>query len=155
MLSSGLIQISSDKYAETGFSPVPECRILETNLEHPLRLVSPKSRYRVHSQLYNIPWFRDFEKQEVWINPIDASVRGIENGDNVIVTSLQGSIKISAFVTDDIMPGVICLLEGAWPNIDSDGMDTAGSVNMLTSSSPTLPSKASRTHSVLVKVIKN
>ena len=68
------------------------------------------------------------------------------------MTSQQGSIRINSFVTEDIMPGVVCILEGAWPNMDPDGLDSAGSVNMLTSSSPTLPSQASRTHSVLVKV---
>ena len=149
---SGLIQISSEKYAESGFSAIPECRIMETDKEYPFRLVSPKSRYRVHSQFYNIPWYRDQEEQKLWINPVDASTRGIKNEKAVIVTSQQGSIRINSFVTEDIMPGVVCILEGAWPNMDPDGLDSAGSVNMLTSSSPTLPSQASRTHSVLVKV---
>ncbi len=151
---SGLIQICSDKYAESGFSAVPECRIMATNEKYPLRLVSPKSRYRVHSQYYNVHWYREQEKQELWINPIDASARGIENGEVVIVTSPQGSLQISALVTEDIMPGVVCILEGAWPNFNTEGVETAGSVNILTSTTPTLPSYGSRTHSVLVKVAK-
>jgi len=151
---SGLIQISSDKYAETGFSAVPECRLMETDDKYPLRLVSPKSRYWVHSQFYNVPWFRDQEEQKLWINPIDASFRGIENGEVVIVTSPQGSLQISVLVTEDIMPGVVCMLEGVWPNFNSEGVEIAGSVNMLTSTTPTFPSHGSRTHSVLVKVAK-
>jgi anaerobic dimethyl sulfoxide reductase subunit A len=50
------------------------------------------------------------------------------------------------------MRGVVCLHEGIWPELDSGGIDTAGSVNMLTSTEPTMPSHGSRTHSVLVEI---
>jgi anaerobic dimethyl sulfoxide reductase subunit A len=151
---SGLIQISSPKYAETGFSAIPECRTMEYDEKYPLRLVTPKSMYRVHSQFYNIPWYNEREKQDLWINPKDAKIREIENDDIVIVSSSRGSLQIEARVTEDIMPGVVSILEGAWPNINSDGIDTAGSVNILTSSIPTLPSQGSRTHSVIVQITR-
>ena len=61
-------------------------------------------------------------------------------------------MRIMARVTEDVMPGVVCLLEGAWPSFEPDGTDTAGAVNVLTSTVPTLPSHGSRTHSVLVQV---
>lgn len=48
------------------------------------------------------------------------------------------------------MPGVVCLTEGVWPVFDPEGVETAGSANVLTSTVPTDPSKGSRTHSVLV-----
>jgi anaerobic dimethyl sulfoxide reductase subunit A len=57
-----------------------------------------------------------------------------------------------AHVTEDVMPGVVCLLEGAWPSFEPDGTDRAGSPNVLTSTVPTKPSHGSRTHSVLVEV---
>jgi anaerobic dimethyl sulfoxide reductase subunit A len=151
---SGLIQISSEAYAESGFSPFPECRIMQLDKRYPLRLVTPKSRYRVHSQNYNIPWFNEQEKQELWINPSDAVSRGIKDGEEVYVSSPQGTLRIASHVTEDIMSGVVCLLEGAWPSFNSRGIDTAGSVNILTSTIPTLPSYGSRTHSVLVQVKK-
>jgi len=61
-------------------------------------------------------------------------------------------MHILARVTEDIMPGVVCLLEGVWPSFEPDGTDTAGAPNVLTSTVPTLPSLGSRTHSVLVQV---
>jgi anaerobic dimethyl sulfoxide reductase subunit A len=70
---SGLVQISSKAYAEIGYSSIPECRILQTTESYPLRLVSPKSRYRVHSQNDNIPWFKEQEKPALWIHPTDES----------------------------------------------------------------------------------
>ena len=151
---SGLVEIYSKAYAETGYSPVPECRMLQTDEEYPLRLVSPKSRYRINSQNDNIPWFKERERQELWIHPSDAARRGIEDEEEVYVSSPQGLLRIVTRVTKDIMSGVVCLLEGAWPSFDSEGVETAGSVNVLTSTVPTLPSNGSRTHSLHVQVKK-
>ncbi|HIH88097.1 TPA: hypothetical protein HA344_02670, partial [Candidatus Bathyarchaeota archaeon] len=55
---------------------------------------------------------------------------------------------------DDIMRGVVCLQEGVWPELDAAGVDRVGAVNVLTSSEPTRPSMASRTHSVTVQVAR-
>jgi anaerobic dimethyl sulfoxide reductase subunit A len=150
---SGRVEISSAAYAETGFSSIPECRVLETTEEYPLRLVTPHPRFRIHSQYDNIPWFKEREDQALWIHPLDAAERGIEDGEPASVTSPEGRVRITARVTERIMPGVVCLLQGAWPCFESDGTDTAGSANVLTSTEPTLPSHGSRTHSVLVQVM--
>jgi len=152
---SGLVEISSAAYAETGYDPIPTCRILQTTASHPLRLVTPHPRYRVHSQYGNIPWFRDQQKQALWIHPHDAAERGIENGMQVSVASPEGRLRIGARVTKDILPGVVCLLEGVWPSFGPDGTETAGAANVLTSTAPTLPSRNSRTHSVLVEVTRS
>jgi len=152
---SGLVQIHSEAYAGLGFTAVPTYRGLRADDGHPLMLVTPKSRFRVHSQNANIPWFREREPHGLWMNPRDAEVRGVEDGRRVLVTSPQGRVRVGAIVTDDIMPGVVCLTEGVWPVFDSEGVETAGSANVLTSSVPTEPSKGSRTHSVLVQVSKD
>jgi anaerobic dimethyl sulfoxide reductase subunit A len=149
---SGRVEISSTAYAETGFSPIPECRILETTDQYPLRLVTPHPKFRIHSQYDNISWFKERERQVLWIHPHDAAERGIENERKVNVSSPEGKMRIITRVTEDIMPGVVCLLQGAWPSFEPDGTDTAGAANVLTSTVPTLPSHGSRTHSVLVQV---
>jgi len=150
--SSGRVQISSAAYAETGYSPIPECRILPADDRYPLRLITPHPRFRIHSQYDNIPWFKERERQAVWIHPHDAAQRKIKNGQEVCVNSPEGRVRIVARVTEDIMPGVVCLPEGTWPSFEPDGTDTAGSANVLTSTVPTRPSNGSRTHSVLVEV---
>lgn len=149
---SGKIELASDDLRRGGFTPVPTARCLEPDAEHPLRLVTPKSRYRVHSQHSNIPWFRAREEHALWIHPADAAARGIADGDPVLITNPRGRVRIPARVTADIMPGVVCLLEGVWPELAPDGTDVAGSANVLTDTTPTLPSSSSRTHSVLVQV---
>lgn len=149
---SGLVELASEIYAETGFSAVPECRILPIEPDYPLRLVTPKARYRIHSQYDNIPWFKQREPQVLWLHPVDAAARQVTDGEQVLVNSPQGYVRVPARVTQDVMPGVVCLLAGAWPRWNDDGVDCAGSANVLTSTVPTEPSQGSRTHSVLVQV---
>ena len=149
---SGLVEISSKAYGKAGLSDVPECRVQAVDADYTLRLVTPKSRNRVHSQNYNIPWFRDREEQTLWINPSDADPIGIKDRCEVLIESPEGRVRVCARVTDEIMPGVTCLMEGAWPFFDPDGMDIEGSPNVLTSTVPTTPSQGSRTHSVLIRV---
>ncbi len=149
---SGRVQIFSEEYGKSGGPPTPEYRPLQGDGRHPLKLVTPHSGFRVHSQNYNIKAFRQKGKQALWIHPVDASARGVENGDAVLIESPEGKMRIRARVTGDVMPGVVSLTEGVWPEFDSDGTETAGSANVLTSTTPTLPSKGARTHSVHVEV---
>jgi anaerobic dimethyl sulfoxide reductase subunit A len=149
---SGRVEISSHAYAQTGYPPIPTSRMLPTDEGYPLRLVTPHPRYRTHSQYDNIPWFKQKEKQTLWLHPLDAAARGIDDGQEVYVRSPQGTMRIEAEVTERIMNGVVCLLEGAWPVFDAGGTEAAGSVNVLTSTEPTQPSQGTRTHSVLVEV---
>ena len=148
---SGKIQLYSEAFASKGGTPIPILRTIEPNQSFPLRLVTPKSRYRTHSQNYNIKWFREKDPQKLWINPVDANERGIIDDQMILISSPQGKIRIKAFVTEDIMPGVVSLNEGAWPNYVDD-IENQGSANAVTSTRPTLPSHGSRTHSVLVQV---
>lgn len=149
---SGKVELASSAYARTGYPAMPTARIMAIDEDYPLRLITPKSRYRIHSQNSNLPWFREREAQALWMHPRDAGLRGIADGQEVLVASPQGRVRIAARVTEDIMPGVVCLLEGVWPSLDAQGADTAGSANVLTSTEPTLPSQSSRTHSVAVQV---
>jgi len=149
---SGKVELASAAYARTGYPAVPTARIVGPDEQYPLRLITPKSRYRIHSQHSNLPWFRQREEQALWMHPRDALPRGVADGQHVLVTSAQGRVCIPAHVTEDIMPGVVCLMEGVWPDLGVDGTDVAGAANVLTCTEPTQPSSSSRTHSVNVQV---
>jgi anaerobic selenocysteine-containing dehydrogenase len=149
---SGRVEIASGAYAATGFPAFPTCRIYPTSEQFPLRLVTPHPRYRIHSQWGNLEVHPGREPHLLRMNTRDAMKRGIGDGDLVLVQSPQGRLSIEATVTGDIMPGVASLCEGVWPRFGTDGIDGAGSANVLTSTEPTLPSNATRTHSVSVEV---
>jgi anaerobic dimethyl sulfoxide reductase subunit A len=149
---SGNIELASKNYAKTGFAAVPTYRGMADAEQYPLRLVTPHSLYRVNSSYSNVQWFRKREPHALWMNPVDAKKRGIRENQEVVVRSPRGKMKISVLITEDIMPGVVCLLQGIWPSLDGNGIDQAGAANILTSTVPTEPSMGSRTHSVLVEV---
>ena len=149
---SGRIELSSRAYAETGYCPYPVARGFRPDAKHPLFLVSPHARYRINSQNSNDPWFAHREPPGLTMNPADASARGIGHGAAVRVYNERGEVKVPAVVSDDIMPGVVCLLAGAWPGLGGDGGDSAGCANLLTRTEPTLPSGGSRTHATGVEV---
>ena len=150
---SGRIEIASDKYAaETGFPAIPTFRPMQPGAPDALMLITPHSRYHTHSQCYNIPECCEHEEQALWMHPIDARQRGIGQGDPAAVGSPQGRMRVQVRITDDISPGVVCLLEGTWPVFGGSGVETSGSPNVLTSTEPTLPSQGSRTHSTWVRV---
>ncbi|MEW5814117.1 MAG: molybdopterin-dependent oxidoreductase [Spirochaetota bacterium] len=149
---SGKVEISSAGYEKTGFPAIPVYRHYSGSLHYPLRMVTPHARYRVNSQNYNIPWYRKLEEQAVWIHPLDAHKRNIKDGDMVLIENEIGKMRIKAFVIEDIMPGVVSVLQGAWPRLDKDMIDTAGCANILTSTVPTEPSQGARTHSIFVEV---
>jgi anaerobic dimethyl sulfoxide reductase subunit A len=126
---------------------------VEPGTEYPLRLVTPHARFRTHSQNFNVPWFRERQEDLLWMHPEDARPRGIVDGREVLVKSERGAMHIRAKVTEEVMPGVVSAHQGVWPVFDARGTETAGSVNVLTSTEPTMPSMGSRTHSVLVEVL--
>ena len=100
--------------------------------EYPLQLITTHSRRRIHSQFHNIPWYKQLEPHEVWINPIDAKPRDIKDHEQAKVFNKRGAISILAKVTNRIMPGVVSVYQGAWYDPDPSGLDRGGCVNVLT-----------------------
>ena len=121
--------------------------------KYPLQLISAHPKNRVHSTLYNVDWLREVDQQVVWINPIDAEARGIVDGDEVYVFNDRGKVAIPAWVTKRIMPGVVCMFEGAWYNPDAEGVDHGGCVDVLTKDEYS-PGGAAALKTVLVQVSK-
>ena len=103
-----------------------------------LHVVSPHPWYRLHSQMGNSQGLRDLYsiqgREPARINAQDAAARGIEDGDLVELYNERGSIIVGAVLSDEIMPGVVSVYEGAWPQLDSKGRCNNGLVNFITSS---------------------
>ena len=100
--------------------------------KYPLQMISPHPRQRVHSELYKIEWLMEAIPHRMWINPVDAESRDIRNGDMCLVFNDRGTVAIEAFVTKRIIPGVVCIYEGAWYNRDENGIDRDACANTLT-----------------------
>lgn len=171
---SGKIEIYSDRLAELAetwefpdprpgdvITPIPMhvdtwegATEAKTNKEYPLQVIGHHYKSRTHSTYGNNPKLRAAHPQHAWINPIDASERGITHGEKMFVYNDRGRIQITAMVTPRIAPGVVSVPQGAWIEINSDGVDEGGAINMLTSLHPTPLAKGNGQHTVLAQIEK-
>ena len=119
----------------------------------PFHVVSPHPRWRTHSIFYNIPWLRETYQQEVTMNASDARRLGVSTGDVVEVYNDRGTCVVPVYVTERCMPGVAVLFEGAWMDLDGDGVDRAGNPDFLTLDNPS-PAGAFAYNTVLAGIRK-
>jgi anaerobic dimethyl sulfoxide reductase subunit A len=100
--------------------------------KYPLQLLTSHYKTRAHSTWHNVPWMREIEPHSAWINPVDATKRGIKNNDLVDIFNDRGRIRLKAKVTERIIPGVVNVSQGAWYDPDENGVDRGGCANVLT-----------------------
>jgi anaerobic dimethyl sulfoxide reductase subunit A len=165
---SGKIEIFSDRLWRIGrqwelpeddqipalpiFLPEREGHLDLNKEQFPLQMITHHCKQRTHSTYGNVDWLKRVAPQQLWINPFDAGLRGIEHGDTVLVYNNRGRCIVSAKVTPRIMPGVVTLPQGAWFRADTDGIDRGACANTLTSLHPSPLAKGNPHHSNLVEV---
>ncbi|AMO46613.1 Biotin sulfoxide reductase BisC [Enterobacter sp. FY-07] len=145
---SGKIEIFSQRIQSFGYADCPPHPMwLEPDEWHgnakpqQLQVLSAHPAHRLHSQL-NFSRLREeyavAGREPVTMHPQDARARGIAAGDVVRVWNGRGQVLAGAVVTEGIKPGVICIHEGAWPDLDpaAGGICKNGAVNVLTKDLP-------------------
>lgn len=161
---SGKIEIFSEKVYRTEFKefvpaipryvpPVegPQDPLTE---KYPLQLTGWHTKRRCHSIHDNNQTMHKIDPQMLWMNPVDAAARNLQDGDLAEVFNDRGRIRMPVRVTDRIMPGVTAISQGAWYRPDENGTDTAGSINVLTSLHPTPYARGNGQHTNLVEVTR-
>ena len=169
---SGKFEIYSSQLAEIAarwqlqkdetISPLPIYASTFEGWEDPLRDQFPLQLFgfhynaRTHSSYGNVAVLQAACRQEVWINPLDAGKRGINNGDLVRVFNPRGELRIPAKVTPRIMPGVAAMGQGAWhdANMDGDRIDRGACINTLTTQRPSPLAKGNPQHTNLVDIAR-
>ena len=70
----------------------------------------------------NNSWMRNFERlvkgdgrRSVFLHPEDAKILGLGEGDDAKIVSASGSVEAPVKISDEVMPGVICLPHGWSP----------------------------------------
>ncbi|WP_196062895.1 MULTISPECIES: selenate/tellurate reductase subunit YnfE [unclassified Serratia (in: enterobacteria)] len=169
---SGKIEIYSAKLAEIAssweldkdetISPLPVYASTFEGWDDPLRNTYPLQMFgfhykaRTHSSYGNIDVLQAACPQEVWINPLDASQRGIVSGETVRVFNGRGEVRVAAKVTPRIMPGVVAMGQGAWhqANMNGDRIDHGACMNTLTTHRPSPLAKGNPQHTNLIQIEK-
>ena len=135
-----------------GYVPPPEGVQDPLRDRYPIQLVGWHTKRRCHSIHDNNPALEKLDPQRLWLHPTDAAARGISDGDAVEIFNDRGRTRTVAFVTEDIMPGVAALAQGAWYDPDETGVDRAGSINVLTSWDATPLARGNPQHTNLVEI---
>lgn len=122
--------------------------------EFPFHMITPHPRHRTHSIFHNIPWLRETFQQEITLNASDARRLRIVTGDIVEAWNERGRIVLPAYVTERCLPGVVVVYEGAWMDLDKQGIDRAGNPDFLTLDEPS-PAGAFAYNTILVNLKKS
>ena len=106
--------------------------------------MSNHGRWRVHANHDDITWLREiptckvmgadgYNYEPLWLNPVDAGSRGINQGDVVQVYNERGIVLGGAYITQRIMPGVVYMDHGArYDPIVPSELDRGGAINTIT-----------------------
>jgi len=122
---SGKVEFYSQRFQSKGYSAIPS---YSEPAGRPLREEVPSGKgpfligasrrpaQFVHTKLKNSEILSSvYPEPLLWIHPEDASERGIEEGDEVVVTSSQGSLTLTAKLSEDTRSGHISVDFG-WGN---------------------------------------
>jgi molybdopterin guanine dinucleotide-containing S/N-oxide reductase-like protein len=156
---SGRIEFYSEALAARGMDPLPafvppaESRWSEGAKHYPLEFLSRKNDNYMNSTFANLDGHRKMEtrtSQKLEIHPLDAEVRGINDGDAVRVFNDRGWICLTAMVNGDLPTGVVAgRLD--WAKFNPDAVN----VNVLTSERLTDIGAGATFYSTLVEVAKD
>lgn len=120
--------------------------------KYPLQAIGSHTLHRVHSTHDNNDWLDEAFPQRIYINPVDAAARDIQDGGLVKVFNARGTMVIPCRVTNRMMPGVVDIPSGAWWTPDENGIDRRGAVNVLTSERLTPLAFGNAQHTIMVQV---
>ena len=132
---------------------------LGNSKKYPLHLISNQPKFRLHGQLDNGKYSQNEKikgKEPVLINPNDAKIRKINNGDVIRIFNDRGALLAGVKLTDEVMQGVIVLSTGAWFDPDKDiSLERHGNPNVLTKDIGTSSlSQGPTAHTTLVEIKK-
>jgi anaerobic dimethyl sulfoxide reductase subunit A len=82
-------------------------------IKYSLQFITPHVAHRALTTYGNVPVIGEQKPHSVEIHPEDAEVRDIADGDLIYVFNDYGCIKLPARITRRILPGVICIGQGA------------------------------------------
>ena len=113
---SGKIEAVSLTLKKYGLTALPEYKEgLKTSKDYPLLLLSGgRVPYITHSKWRDdSPWLLELQPEPLLdIHPDDATARGIKKGDNLILKSAWGEIRVKAKPTILVKRGIVGLMHG-------------------------------------------
>jgi anaerobic selenocysteine-containing dehydrogenase len=115
--ASGKVELASEYLEKKYGSRLPTYRAYETRF--PLILITPASDERITSTFGGLK--AGDATPPLDMHPDDARARGLADGVKVRVWNELGEVHLPVRITDEIRPGVLCSLKGAWMKTTDNG----------------------------------
>lgn len=110
---TGKIEIASSYLAQVGEKAVPYWQEPPEPPAGQFYLLSGKVAQHTQMATQNNRWLAElFPENVAWVNTKVAAEKGIRDGDEVVIESSVGKIRIKAFVTEGIRPDCIFMVPG-------------------------------------------
>lgn len=113
---SGKVELFSAQLAKHGFSPLPTYEpAREAPAPNLLRLLYGRSPLHTFGRTQNNPILSDIAPENaLWIHPVPASARGIQDGSEVVVTTPNGNQTgpMVARVSERVHPATVYMVHG-------------------------------------------
>ena len=114
---SGKVELVSTYLGNKYGAPLADYRPVDS--PYPLTLISPASDKRITATFGGC---RDsVPPPPLEMHPDDARARGLRDGDRVKIWNDLGEVHLVLQITDDVPPGVVCSLKGAWMRTSDNG----------------------------------
>ena len=160
---SGKIEIFSRTVEDFGYDDCPGHPVWQEPYEwlgnvdrYPLHLISNQPKDKLHSQLDHGSVSKSKKiagREPLHIQPEDAALRGLKNGDLVRVFNDRGACLGSVVIDAAMRSGVVQMSTGAWYDPDETGMCKHGNPNVLTRDKGTSKlGQGPSAHSCLIEV---
>lgn len=114
-----------------------------------LDFITPPSRKTLNTTFSHLPsTWQTWQPPLLWINPVDAKTRKIQQGDLVAVTNKRGRLTMHAHITEDVPPGLTLCHGLPRGSMFAEGI----SLNCLTAADPVAPDGGAAFHDNRVEV---
>jgi anaerobic selenocysteine-containing dehydrogenase len=155
--ASGKAELYSEALAAQGLDPVAEFKAPSESRhgdaagQYPLELLARKHDNFLNTTFCNQPSMQKLERRfELQMNAVDATPRGIGDGDTLRVFNGRGELQLQARVDDSVPPGVVAAYLD-WAR----GAPGGKNINALTSDRLTDMGRGATFYSALVEVEKS
>lgn len=110
---SGKYEFRSALCAEHGHNALP-VYVPPRKAYAPYRLLTPHTKFGIHSQFINLDWMRDVDPEPfVYLHPQLAKAKSIKNGDMVRVFNPLGDVVVRARISNNVQADCLVMYE-AW-----------------------------------------
>lgn len=156
---SGKVEIYSEEWAQKQHPKIPAVPGYVEASEgpgksekYPLQLIGWHTMGRAHTVHFNNEELKKRYPQQIWMHPIDADRRQLKEGKIAKIWNDRGTVLLPVHITEEILPGVTAIAQGAWYRADEEGRDVEGSINVLTSAEASPLAKGNPQHTNLIEV---